>query len=150
MTTLQQKPEADAIRIGLLAGLFSKQDAINWADLVIADTDKPCSEVLDLSMGDSLDGSAIASLLSAVPGQADLAFTKQLLLSRVRARLGKGKDQLASAVGALNQLTSLLSFTDAEKQEIAKLGTSGDEAFAQAEKLLAAYAVAPEQTRLSL
>lgn len=144
MTTPQQKPEAEAIRIGMLAGLFSREEAIQWADLVIADTDKPCSEVLDLSMGENLDGSSIASLLSAMPGAADAELTKKLLLAKVGARLGRNKD-VGSAKAALDQLVALMPFTDAEKGQIAGLkDVAGAEAF------LAAYAVPADQTRFTL
>jgi len=144
MTTLQQKPEADAIRIGMLAGLFNREEAIQWADLVIADTDKPCSEVLDLSMGDSLDGSSVAALLTAMPGAADAAFTKKLLLSKVKARLAKNQD-VGSASAALRQLMDLVPFTDAEKAAI-----NGLKDVAGAEAFLAAYAVPADQTRFTL
>ena len=144
--TLPLRPEADALRIGMLAGIFTRSDAVTWADLAIAELDKPCGELIDLSTSEGLDGSSFAALLGSIPGEVDLGLTKRILLGRLGAKLAKGAD-LASLAPSLAQLADLVTLTDDEKRLAARLSgsTPTDELRRDAEKILAAC----EQTRLS-
>jgi len=90
--TIPQKPEAEALRIGMLAGLFNRADAVSWADNLIGELDKPCGELIDLSTSEGMDGSSFAALLSAMPGEADAALTKKILLGRARQKLAASGD----------------------------------------------------------
>ncbi|HEY3450866.1 MAG TPA: hypothetical protein VGK67_31200 [Myxococcales bacterium] len=131
--TIPQKPEAEALRIGMLAGLFTRADAVAWADNLIGELDKPCNELIDLSTSDGLDGSSFAALLSSIPGAADAALTKRILFGRARQKLSQGGDVSA----CLAQLGDLVAFSDEEKK-----GIKDDTA-----KFLAAYELKGE-TRL--
>jgi len=136
--TMPLRPEADALRIGMLAGIFTRAEAVTWADLAVAELDKPCGELIDLSTSDGLDGSSFAALLGAIPGQADLALTKRILLERLGAKLAKGAE-LASLAPSLAQLSELIPFTDDEKRLTSRLGAPrpSDDLKRDAEKLLA-------------
>ncbi|MGC4120567.1 MAG: hypothetical protein QM765_39510 [Myxococcales bacterium] len=131
--TIPQKPEAEALRIGMLAGLFTRADAVAWADDLIGELDKPCNELIDLSTSDGLDGSSFAALLTSIPGQADAEATKRILLGRARQKLSQGQDVSA----CLAQLADLVTLSDAEKSGLK----------ADAAKFLAAYTLEGE-TRL--
>jgi hypothetical protein len=113
--TMPLRPEADALRIGMLAGIYTRADAVTWADLAIAELDKPCGELIDLSTSEGLDASSFAALLGAMPGEADLALTKRILLARLGAKLAKGAD-LASLAPARAPQTELVPFTADEKR----------------------------------
>jgi hypothetical protein len=143
--TMPLRPEADALRIGMLAGIFTRGDVVTWADLAIAELDKPCGELIDLSTSEGLDGSSFAALLGSIPGEADLGLTKRILLARLGEKLAKGAD-LASLAPSLAQLAELVPFTDEEKQLAGRLGPAGpaDEQKRDAAKLLAGC----EETRL--
>jgi hypothetical protein len=119
----------------MLAGIFTRADAVTWADTVIGDEDKPCSEVIDLSTSEGLDGSSFAALLRAIPGASDDALTKRILLARLGAKLAKGGD-LAGIQGSLAQLAALVSFTDEEKRIGGLLAVPMDEQRREAAKLL--------------
>lgn len=131
--TIPQKPEAEALRIGMLAGLFTRADAVAWADNLIAELDKPCGELIDLSTSEGMDGSSFTALLTSIPGAPDAALTKRILLGRARQKLSQGADVSA----CLAQLADLVAFSDEEKQGLK----------ADAAKFLAAYTLTGE-TRL--
>jgi len=131
--TIPQKPEAEALRIGMLAGLFTRAEAVAWADDLIGELDKPCNELIDLSTSDGLDGSSFAALLASIPGEADATLTRRILLGRARQKLAQGVDVSAS----LAQLADLVTLTDEEKKGLAE----------DAAKLLATYTLEGE-TRL--
>jgi hypothetical protein len=59
--TIPQKPEAEALRLGMLAGLFTRADAVAWADNLIGELDKPCNELIDLSTSDGLGRSGFTA-----------------------------------------------------------------------------------------
>jgi len=136
--TTPVKPEADALRIGMLAGVFTRADAVAWADLLIGELDKPCGELIDLSTSEGMDGSSFAAALTAIPGEADLELTKRILLARLGAKLAKGAD-LASVRPSLTQLAELVPLTEDERRSIASLGGSDSSAVAQ---FLASYDLA--------
>ncbi len=110
--TIPQKPEAEALRLGMLAGLFTRADAVAWADNLIGELDKPCNELIDLSTSDGLDGSGFTALLSSIPGAPDAELTKRILLGRVRQRLAQGAEVFAS----IAQLADLVALTAEEKK----------------------------------
>ena len=141
--TMPLRPEADALRIGMLAGIFTRADVVTWADLAIAELDKPCEQLIDLSTSENLDGSAFAALLGAIPGQSDLALTKKVLLARLGAKMAKGAE-LSAIVPSLAQLGDLVAFSDEEKKTVARLGATApaDELRREAVQFLAAYDMA--------
>jgi len=140
--TIPQKPEAEALRIGMLAGLFTRADAVAWADTLIGELDKPCSELIDLSCADGLDGSSFAALLGNMPGEADAALTQRILLGRVRQKLAQTGD-LGAVVPCLAQLADLVKFSDEEKKFSARIvaGPASDALKQEATKFLDAYAL---------
>ena len=146
--TIPQKPEAEALRIGMLAGLFARADAVRWADRLIDELDKPCSELIDLSTSEGLDRSSFAALLASIPGEADPALTRRILLGRARRKLAQG-GELAAVLPSLAQLAELVELTGEEKQAVARLtsGVPGEPLRQEATSFLAAYELKGE-TRL--
>jgi len=146
--TIPQKPEAEALRIGMLAGLFTRADAVRWADELIGELDKPCGQLIDLSTSEGLDGSSFSALLASIPGEADAALTRRILLGRVRLKLAQSGD-LGAVLPSLAQLADLVPLTDEEKKVASRLtaGAPGDALKQEATAFLASYELKGE-TRL--
>lgn len=132
--SISQKVEAEALRIGMLAGIFTRADAVAWADALVGELDKPSSELIDLSCSDGTDGSSFAALLSAIPGQPDPELTKKLLFAKLAKKLAAS--DVASIGPCVSQLADLAPFNAEEKAFAGKLGSISK---ADAEKFLAAY-----------
>ena len=138
-----QRVDADALRIGMLAGIFTRADAVTWADLMVAELDKPCGALIDLSMSEGMDGSSFSALLSAIPGEEDAALTKKVLLAKVRTKLASG--EVADIVPCVAQLEDLVAFSDEEKAFAGRLASLSK---ADAQAFLDAYDVTGQTTLL--
>lgn len=79
----QRKEEAEALRLGLVAGIASVADAVAWADEVIMADPRPDSAILDVSLAAKQPAFEVAKLLGAVRGPVDLERAARLLLGRM-------------------------------------------------------------------
>ena len=60
---------AEYFRLGLMVGLIEQHQAVTWADSVIAASDNPSPEIIELAWSSDLQATLTA--LSAVPGERD-------------------------------------------------------------------------------
>jgi hypothetical protein len=68
---VQQKNQAERLRIGVCGGWVPIQDAIAWADREIEQTPQPHPALIDLASTSNRHRDEVASLLAAVPGGID-------------------------------------------------------------------------------
>ena len=66
------KNQAERLRIGIRGGWLRIDEAIAWADAEIAREAEPHPSVLDVALAHRRTREEIASLLSTVPGSADM------------------------------------------------------------------------------
>ena len=75
-----QKEQAEAVRLGLIAGFRDVTDAVRWADGVIAADPAPDAEIADIALAAGRDRHQVISLLAAVPGRCDTTVAMRRLL----------------------------------------------------------------------
>jgi hypothetical protein len=62
------KTAAEALRLGILVGAASVQDAVQWADQVIRDDDDPCDAVIEIALAGRRSRPEVLRMLQDVPG----------------------------------------------------------------------------------
>ena len=63
------KQQAEALRVGLLAGYVRPLEAVEWADGIIAAGNVPGSDLIAVSLGGSKPADELARALGAIPGE---------------------------------------------------------------------------------
>jgi len=77
------KVEAETLRCGLLAGCATVDEAVAWADGIIAQEVMPDIAVIDVSLASRRTPVEVAALLEAVAGEADGITVRRRLMSRM-------------------------------------------------------------------
>lgn len=77
---LSLKDEAEIYRIGLITGLFVKNDVISWADKIIETQENIEYEIIEVSLLGSSSKTDIASKLFEVKGTPDRQHILNLFL----------------------------------------------------------------------
>ena len=81
------KLQAEALRIGLLAGYVGPAEAVAWADSVIAAGDVPGPEIIEVSLGGGLPSDELARALGAIPGEVSRTPLSHEILRQMAAAL---------------------------------------------------------------
>ena len=68
---VQQKNEAERLRLGVRGGWIAIQEAVAWADSQIERTSEPHPVLFELALSHGRSREEVAALLQAVPGSAD-------------------------------------------------------------------------------
>ena len=79
----QRKEEAEALRLGVIAGLVTVADAVAWADDVIMADARPDAAILDVSLAGKKPVFEVAKLLGEVRGPLDSERASRRLLGRM-------------------------------------------------------------------
>jgi len=87
------KPEAERLRIGIVAGWRPVQDAIAWADRIIAESTEPPAQVLEIALAASRTRHEVGTLLRAVPGAADPVAVMRACLADLRRWIGDNPER---------------------------------------------------------
>jgi hypothetical protein len=112
----RMKAQADALRLGIRCGIFSRGDAIRWADATIAEMACPPTEVVEVAVSTSCDRSAFDGLLDAIPGDADCGASKRILFAHLYKQLLLEPQSLRRVVRTLWNLSSTdLNFSPEER-----------------------------------
>jgi hypothetical protein len=77
------KQQAEALRVGLLAGYVSPLEVVEWADGIIATGDVPGPELIEVSLGGSMSVAALAAALGTIPGEVSPAPLAQAILRQM-------------------------------------------------------------------
>jgi hypothetical protein len=81
---------ADYLRIGIELGLVEPQQARDWADAIIRESEAPPAEIIEVSWSHDV-GALIRSLFTA-PGEGNRALAGRWLLHDLATVLGEGDD----------------------------------------------------------
>jgi hypothetical protein len=130
------KEEAEALRIGILAGYVTPGDAIAWADEVIAASGVPGPEIIEVSLGYNKSPNELVLALAGIPGVRTPHAIARVTLRQMAEVVRKGDLETARKVArALYQmeLDGLVSSENARAQmsrfddafELAETGTWG-------------------------
>jgi hypothetical protein len=124
------KQQAEALRVGLLAGYVAPAEVVAWADSAIAAGDVPGPELIDVSLGGGLPVDKLARALSAMPGEVSPAPLSQTILHQMAAALRRDPATARGIAQSLYQmwLDDLVPSPEARAQ-MSRL----DDAFALAE-----------------
>lgn len=95
--TDERKAEAEALRVGLLAGINAIDDAIRWADSVIESEMKPHPTIIEVALAGSQPINRVLYLLEQVPGEADRSDALKVQMRMMLSRL-EGDPTSAEAV----------------------------------------------------
>ncbi len=82
------RPMAQAYRLGLLTGVFHKEDVVAWADRIVAKypaKDIP-SSLLDISLASKRTTGDIVQMLGEVQGEYDAGQATKIVLGELRRR----------------------------------------------------------------
>ncbi len=79
-----QKRDAELLRLGLIAGTHTVEDAVAWADAVIGVDPHPDIEVIEVAMAARRRPAEVAALLRDVPGAIDPVLVVRHWLAELR------------------------------------------------------------------
>jgi hypothetical protein len=82
-TMTERKVEAETLRYGLLAGCVTVAEAVAWADATIDAEAAPEIAIVDVALARRRSPAEVATLLEAVPGEADGVEVRRRLLGRM-------------------------------------------------------------------
>lgn len=69
------KEDAEAFRLGLLAGTVTVPEVVSWADDAIAAAETPDATIIEIALAGRRSPADVVALLREVPGDADHART---------------------------------------------------------------------------
>ena len=84
-TLSEFKQNAEALRVGLLAGYISPAEVVAWADGVIAAGDVPGPELIEVSLGGGLPVDELARTLNAIRGEVSPIQLARTILCQMAA-----------------------------------------------------------------
>ncbi|MFO0725854.1 MAG: hypothetical protein U1E65_18870 [Myxococcota bacterium] len=118
---LNNAEKAEVLRLGMIVGHFETQDAINWADLVIASEDKPANAILEVSMAGDVGSAKMVSLLKDAAGEQGPGKPRDVFFGILAKKLAAAPSAgLAEEIA--NQLKTLRSAYDAPDAAMNKAG----------------------------
>jgi hypothetical protein len=124
MSTL--KSDAEALRLGLIAGTTSIGEVVAWADSVIlSDRSGEAPTVLDLSVSSRRPVADVVSLLSAVPGAADPRDVGRRLAIQLRTALVNQELSIIAVARAMYRLMLDGYSPDADFESMAYVADDG-------------------------
>lgn len=86
---LQQKAEAERLRVGVLGGWVEVAEAVAWADRQIERVPQPHPALVDLALARNCNREEVAALLGAVPGSVDPVAVMRRCLGDILELVGR-------------------------------------------------------------
>jgi hypothetical protein len=103
--TPQDKLAASVFSVGLVHGLTSREEVVNWADRRIESTDTPPQWLIDLSLSQNLHLLDIVGLLERVAEGVDPVTTCRAVYALFPDAAGLSLDEATSLSSQLYQVT---------------------------------------------
>lgn len=120
------KNDAEALRLGLIAGTSSIADVVAWADsIILADRASEAPSVLDLSVSSRRPAADVIALLSAVPGRPDAQEVGRRQAIRLRTALINQELGIVSIARAMYRLMLDGYSPDADFESMAYVADDG-------------------------
>jgi len=94
------KERSEIYRLGLIAGLFSKSDVINWADAIIEDESDIDYALIEVSLNSNKNPEDIASALKNVEGVFDTKKVTKVLIGLLALKFEENQD-LGSEIASM-------------------------------------------------
>jgi hypothetical protein len=149
------KEQAEALRVGLLAGYVGPNEVVTWADNLIVATDVPEPEIIAVSLVGSCSANDVARALAAIPGVGCREKVAELVLRQMAKAIQRDPKAARSIARMLFQMyqDGIIPSEQAGLQmsrlddafDLAESGTWGtpEEVLAELVEFLAAWAGDP-------
>jgi hypothetical protein len=99
------KFDAEALRLGLVAGTVDVREVVAWADrAILANQADDAPVLLDLSLAGRRSVSEVVSLLGEVPGEADPPAVGRQLAGELATRLAAGQMDIVATARAMYRI----------------------------------------------
>lgn len=99
------KERAEIYRLGLISGLFSKNDVINWVDAVIEEEGNVDYALIEVSLNSSKKSEDIAAILKNVGGEFDSKIVVNIIIGLLALKYAKNHDSGSEIVTILHKLS---------------------------------------------
>jgi hypothetical protein len=109
-----RKIQAEALRLGLVVGLYTVEDAIAWADTVITEEPAPHASVIDVALASKRSLSVVISLLAQIPGEPHNVLALRSLLACLLNRLKANSDNAETIARDLYHLARTAPWPEEE------------------------------------
>jgi hypothetical protein len=129
------KEMAEVYRLGLLTGLFSKEDVIAWADSIVRSESKPDYAFIEVSMSKNMIADDVANHLGSIKGTFDSKLPSKVLLGLLSKLFESDSIKAYNIPRIIYTLANIAEVPDDDKTwmmcfdddyELAKSGKFGD------------------------